>query len=179
MPDTTYNDEFVPSGDGDGSDEDKGLNPEYMDFVSPVIAISLMASGFLLILPQSTEAVAVQLQAGNIRWMATALTGLGTVSAFFTSRRSFVEILVDAVASVVTCGWLTTLLLSRTNPFRDPVLDFRSGSVEIFAVCYFVVIGSLLAPSFVIGRAKLEIMRILDGLAKAPKHGGQRAPGFD
>ncbi len=179
MPDTTYNGEFVPSGDGNGSDEDKGLNPEYMDFVSPVIAISLMASGFLLILPQSTDAVAGQLQAGNLRWMATTLTGLGTVSAFFTSRRSFVEILVDAVASVVTCGWLTTFLLSRTDPFRDPVLDFRSGAVEVFAVSYFVVIGSLLAPSFVIGRAKRVTRRVLDSLAMAPERDPEGARGFD
>jgi hypothetical protein len=127
-------------------DEDKGFNPDYMDFVSPTIAVSFIAVIFLLCWPeQSLQFVENQFKTGHLRWMVTGLTLAGSISAFFTSKRSFIAILVDTVLSAAMCVLL--VLRFAASYSVDPAAYFRAGKVEVFAYFYFVVIASLLVPS--------------------------------
>lgn len=130
------------------SDEDKGFNPDYMDFVSPAIALSFIAAVFLFCWPnQSLVFAESQFKNGHLRWMVVGLTLAGSISAFFTSKRSFIAILIDAALSAVMCIGLVLRFAAGV----DPAAYFHAGKVEVFAYFYFVVIGSLLVPPACLG----------------------------
>jgi hypothetical protein len=83
---------------------DSALNPGYMDFVSSVVAVSMITAFLLLFWPtQCLVFVESQLKNGQLPWMLMGLTLIAGVSACFISERSFWAVAGEAFFSVLLC----------------------------------------------------------------------------
>src|SRR5262245_19411032 len=130
--------------------ENKDDQGRYMDFVSPLIAVSFIAAIFLLFWPeQSLSYVENLFKNGSLRWIVGVITIAGSLSALFVTKRSTIALLVDTVLSVVVCA--SFVLRFGAHPNVETTSYFPAGRVELFAYFYFIFVVSLLVPSVCIG----------------------------
>ena len=158
-------------------DEGQSNRGAYMDFVSPLIAVSAIAAIFLLFWPeQSLLYVENLFRNGHLRWIVGMITIAGSVSALFVTKRSTLVLLLDTVASALVCTFF--VLRFGAHPYVETTSYFPAGRVELFAYFYFIFVVSLLVPSVCRSILETRLNRWLAANEETPRQkGGQALPG--
>jgi hypothetical protein len=152
------------------SDSEQVMNPEpdqqadmpspaHMDFVWPMIVVSLIvAILFLFRQGQSLAFMESEFKSGHLRWIVGVVTILASLSRLFKRQGSAPLLLLDAAMSATICA--SFVLRFGVNPLVETRQYFPAGAVELFAYFYFTFITSLLVPSVFVSILQALALRL-------------------